>query len=206
MIVFWLATLGALISILVLHAYGNLHQIRNDWSKYRCVPPYIFLAGIVDPDTGISKNFQNCLNLIGKPIVGGMLDAIGSQFSIIGDALGSMVNPLAAMRQMINNMRTFIGSFAASTLGKVSGPTSMFVYYLNKIQDIMRRIAGEGYIAAFFGITMVSFIEGFVSLIVGIIKAFVVAMLIIASMLALFQPQILVAVLAIAASLRAAGV
>jgi hypothetical protein len=135
-----------------------------------------------------------------------MLDAIGSQFSIIGDALGSMVNPLAAMRQMINNMRTFIGSFAASTLGKVSGPTSMFVYYLNKIQDIMRRIAGEGYIAAFFGITMVSFIEGFVSLIVGIIKAFVVAMLIIASMLALFQPQILVAVLAIAASLRAAGV
>jgi uncharacterized membrane protein len=81
----------------------------------------------------------------------------------------------------------------------------MFVYYLNKIQDIMRRVVGEGYIATFFGVTAVSFITGFISLLLGVIKAFVTAMLIIAVILALFQPQILAIVLVIASLLRAAG-
>jgi hypothetical protein len=79
------------------------------------------------------------------------------------------------------------------------------VYYLNKIQDIVRRIFGEGYIAALLGVTFVSFIRGFFSLIIAIIKGFVIAMLIISIILALFQPALLAIVLVIASSLAAAG-
>jgi hypothetical protein len=146
------------------------------------------------------------MNMIGKAVVGQMTDALGSQFSMIADMLKDIANPLALFRKMISTIRKFILSFATSTLGKASAPVGAFVYYLNKIQDLMRRIVGEGYIATFFGITAISFIEGFVSLLVGIIKAFVTAMLIISVILALFQPQILAIVLVIAASLRAAGI
>ena len=66
-------------------------------------------------------------------------------------------------------------------------------------------MVGEGYIAAFIGVTAVSFIEGFVSLCLTIIKGFVYAMLIIAVVLALFQPEILAIVLVLASSLAAAG-
>jgi hypothetical protein len=166
----------------------------------------MLFAGIVQPDIGIGGNFQYCMNAMGKSVVGGMTDALGSQFSLIGDMLQDIANPLALFRAMISTMRKFIVSFASSTLGKASGPVGMFVYYLNKIQDIIRRIVGEGYIATFFGVTAVSFIEGFVSLLLSVIKAFVVAMLIIAIILALFQPQILAIVLVIASLLRAAGV
>jgi hypothetical protein len=134
-----------------------------------------------------------------------MNDAIGSQMSIVGESLSEISNPLALFRQVISTMRNFVVSFASSTLGKASGPVSMFVYYLNKIQDLMRRMVGEGYIAALFGVSVVSFMEGFVSLLLGVIKVFIVAMLIIAIILSLFNLPMLVFVLALGASLIAAG-
>jgi hypothetical protein len=206
MILFWLITVGALLTLFGIHAYGNLRKVEADWSAYRCNPQYMLLAGFVDPENGIGGNFRNCMNLIGKEVVGGMTDALGSQFSMIAEMLSDISNPLALFRSMISTMRKFILSFATSTLGKASAPVGAFVYYLNKIQDLMRRIVGQGYIATFFGVTAVSFIEGFVSLLIGIIKAFVMAMLIISVILALFQPEILAIVLVIAASLRAAGI
>jgi hypothetical protein len=65
---------------------------------------------------------------------------------------------------------------------------------------------GEGYIGIFFGVTAISFIQGFVMLVIGVIKAFVTAMLIISVILALFQPEILAIVLVIASLLAAAGI
>lgn len=205
MILFWVFTGCAIAAVFIVHGTGNLQKIQADWSSYRCNPVYMLLPIFVDVGVDTATNFQNCMNLIGKEVVGGMTDALGSQFSIIADFFENIANPLALFRMMINTLRKFVVSFASSTLGKVSGPMSMFVYYLNKIQDIMRRVVGEGYIATFFGVTAVSFITGFISLLLGVIKAFVIAMLIIAVILALFQPQILAIVLVIASLLRAAG-
>jgi hypothetical protein len=205
MILFWLFTGFAIAAVFIVHGTGNLKKIQADWSSYRCNPVYMTLPLFVDVGVDTSTNFQNCMNLIGKEVVGGMTDALGSQFSIIGTFFENISSPLALFRTMISTMRKFVISFATSTLGKVSGPVSMFVYYLNKIQDIMRRVVGEGYIATFFGVTAVSFITGFVSLLLGVIKAFVIAMLIIAIVLALFQPQILAIVLVISSLLQAAG-
>jgi uncharacterized membrane protein YdfJ with MMPL/SSD domain len=166
---------------------------------------YMPFAGLVDEATGTAGNFQHCMNLMGASVMGNVTDALGSQFSIIADMLESVTNPLSIFRTMLTTIRKFVISFATSTLGKASGPLSMFVYYMNKIQDLFRRMVGEGYIAAFFGLTVVSFIEGFVSLVLAIIKGFVYAMLIIAIILAMFQPEILAIVLVLASSLSAAG-
>jgi len=205
MILFGLITALSILAVVGIHAYFNLRKIEAEWSSYRCNPAYMLFAGVVDPSTGIGGNFQHCMNLMGKSVVGEMTDALGSQFSMIAEMLSDISNPLALFRVMISKIRGFVMSFAISTLGKVSGPMGMFVYFLNKIQDLIRRMVGEGYIAAFFGISAVSFIEGFVSLLLGVIKAFVIAMLIIAVILALFQPQILAIVLVIASSMAAAG-
>jgi hypothetical protein len=206
MILFWLITLGAVVFIFGVNAYGNLKKIEEDWGNYRCDPRYMPFAGMIDPETGTAGNFQHCMNLMGKSVVGGMSDALNSQFSIIADMLKSISDPIAIFRTMITTMRKFIVSFASSTLGKASGPVSMFVYYLNKIQDLIRRIVGEGYIGIFFGVTAISFIQGFVMLVIAVIKGFVIAMLAISVILALFQPEILAIVLVIASLLAAAGI
>uniref|UniRef100_A0A6C0JI67 Uncharacterized protein n=1 Tax=viral metagenome TaxID=1070528 RepID=A0A6C0JI67_9ZZZZ len=205
MILFWTITGLAIAAVFAFNAYGNLRKIQAEWSSYRCNPAYMLTPLFADVGVDTQTNFQNCMNLIGKEVVGGMTDALGSQFAIIGEFFKDITNPLALIRMMMSTIRRFIVSFASSTLGKASGPVSMFVYYLNKIQDIIRRVVGEGYIATFLGVTAVSFITGFVSLLLGVIKAFVIAMLIIAVVLALFQPQILAIVLVIASLLRAAG-
>jgi hypothetical protein len=166
----------------------------------------MLFAGMVDPETGISGNFRNCLNLIGSSVASSMTDGIGSQFSLISGMLKDIANPLALFRQMISNIRKFIMSFASSTLSKASAPVGAFVYILNKINDLLRRMFGQGYVMAYFGMSAVGFMESFISFVLGVIKAFVVAMLIIAVILVLFQPQILAFALVIGASLRAAGV
>lgn len=203
--IFWLYLVGTILVTSWIHLQGNLRKIEANWSLYRCNPAYMPFAAVIDPETGIAGNFQHCMNLFGEPIIGSMTDALGSQFSLIGEMLNDIANPLAIFRKMIVNMRNVIGSFASSTLGKTSGPVSMFVFYLAKIRDLLNRMASQGYIFAMFGATMVSYIEGFVSLLIGIIKTFVIAMLIIAGILALFNPVMFAFVLAVAASLTAAG-
>jgi hypothetical protein len=205
MLVFWTVTTLSVICVLYLHAEANVRKVQADWSKYRCNPAYMLLAGTVDSETGIAGNFQHCLNLIGKNVVGNMTDSLGSQFSIIGDSIVGLANPLSLMRQMTNNIRLFIASFASSTLGKVSGPMSMFVFYLNKIQDIFRRMVGEGYIATFVGVTFISFVESFVKLIISILRGFVIAMLIISTILFLFDFPLWGFIVALAVAMRTAG-
>jgi hypothetical protein len=208
MYIFIAINLIALGSIMYFITEQNIHKIRDDWSAYRCNPLYMPMAFIVQDPGGIKAvgdNFEHCMAMMSSSVVGEMNDGLNSQFSIIGETLQALSNPLTAFRQMFSMMRGFIMSFTTTTVGKISGPLSMFVYYLNKIQDLIRRMVGEGYIAAFIGLTAVSFIEGFVSLCLTIIKGFVYAMLIISVILALFQPEILAIVLVLASSLAAAG-
>ena len=78
---------------------------------------------------------------------------------------------------------------------------SAFAYLMVKIQDLLRKMTGSGYITAFFGLSVVSFIEGFISLFISIIKGFIIAMLIIAVILALFNFPLLALVLYISSLL-----
>jgi hypothetical protein len=202
---FTLLSLGGIMYFLTI---ANIRKIRDEWSTYRCNPLYMPMAFVVEDPGGFSavaENFEHCMAMMSASVVSQINDAANSQFSLIAEALSAITNPLALFRQMFSMMNKFILSFTTTTLGKVSGPLSMFIYYLNKVQDLIRRMVGEGYIAAFFGITIVSAIEAFISLCLTIIKGFVYAMLIISIILALFQPEILAIVLVLASSLAAAG-
>ena len=167
------------ITLLAVAGFGyfmmliNIHFIRDNWSLNRCNPLYMPFVSFIDESEDAATNFRYCMNMLGKNVLTEMTDALGSQFSLIGDILESLTNPMLIFRQVINTMRKVIISFATTTIGKTSGPISSFVYYLNKIQDLFRRMVGEGYIAAFFGITAISFIEGFVSLLIAIIKTLI---------------------------------
>ena len=186
------------------HLYANLNNIRANWSKYRCNPLYMPFAWLVSPEDA-DTNFSRCMSSVGSEIVKDATDVFGSEFSLIEEILSAMANPLSIFRNMLSRIRSMMMSFTNSTLAKASGPVSAFAYVLNKIQDLFRRMSAQGYISAFFGISVVSFIEGFVTLCISIIKGFVIAMLVISIILALFQPELLAVVLVIASLLARAG-
>ena len=186
------------------HLYANLNNIRANWSKYRCNPLYMPFAWIVMPEDA-DANFSKCMSLMGTELVKDATDVFGSEFSLIEEILSAMENPMSIFRVMLAKIRGMMLSFTNSTLSKANGPVSAFAYVLNKIQDLFRRMSAEGYVAAFFGVSVVSFIEGFVTLCISIIKGFVIAMLVISIVLALFQPELLAIVLVIASLLARAG-
>jgi hypothetical protein len=186
------------------HLYANLNNIRANWSKYRCNPLYMPFAWLVSPEDA-DTNFSKCMSSAGTELVKDATDVFGSEFSLIEEILSAMADPLSIFRNMLSRIRSMMMSFTNSTLAKASGPVSAFAYVLNKIQDLFRRMSAQGYISAFFGISVVSFIEGFVTLCISIIKGFVIAMLVISIILALFQPELLAVVLVIASLLARAG-
>jgi hypothetical protein len=102
-------------------------------------------------------------------------------------------------------IRKVILKFAASTFSKIASSSSVFIHFLIKIRDILNRFVGQGYIATYLVYGLMSFMEAFVKLFISIVKTFIIAMLAISFVLALFQPEILVITLVLASIMSSAG-
>jgi hypothetical protein len=198
------ATVVCIILVFGFHIYSNLRQIENNWSEYRCNPLFMPLAWMFSSKKEADENFSKCMASYGSALVADSKDIFGSQFALIEEILESISNPLSIFRKLMSSIRGMMLSFTNKTLGKLNGPVSAFAYVLNKIQDLFRRMAGEGYIATFLGVSVVSFMESFLTLFISIIKGFIFAMMAISFMLALFQPELLVIVLFILSLLAGA--
>lgn len=195
----------ALSVIMVFHASYSIDRIKSNWVEYRCNPFYMPFAGYMQEDVSTTENFQYCLNAIGSEALKLPLDAVNGVLGTVTDSVSEIAGPLDLFRQLFVRIRKFMLSFTSTTLTKVTSSTSVFVFYLAKIRDVLKRFIGQGYIASYLAYVGVSFIESFVTLCITVIKSFIYAMLCIAIILALFQPEILAVVVVIASMLAAAG-
>ena len=195
----------AIFIALIGHASSSLDKVKQDWDTYRCNPMYMPFAGYIREDTDATKNFYQCMNFFGNEVMKGPLDGIASGFNLITLSLKEVIAPLPLFRDMFGRMRGFMFKFASATFSKIASSTSVFIYYLMKIQDMLRRFVGQGYIASYLTYILISFIESFVTLFISILKTFVYVMLAISFVLALFQPQLFVIVLVLASLLAASG-
>jgi hypothetical protein len=195
---------GILFAMLI-HGSNSLENLKLNWNEYRCSPAYIPFAGYIRPDISTTDNFMFCIGSIANEVFKPILDVINSMFADIHSSLGELTKPLNLFRQLFTRIRKFMLGFMDSTFGKITSSTSVFTHYLIKIRDVLRRFAGQGYIAGFLARVGIQFIESFVFLIMGIIKTFVYAMLAISIILALFNPGLLVLMITIASLIGASG-
>ena len=205
MYAFILLPVVALFAMLVLHASYSLDDLRLHWNEYRCHPGYIPFANFVRPDTTVSDNFLHCVGVMGNEIFKPVLDVINSMFADIHSSLGELSGPLPLIRSLFARIRKFMLSFMATTFGKITNSASVLTTYLIKIRDILKRFAGQGYIASFLANVGIDFIVSFVMLCMSIIKTFVYALIAISIILALFQPELLAIAITLAAMIGASG-
>lgn len=205
MIIVIIATLSAILLMGIVHASSSIEKIRLHWNEYRCNPIYMPFAGMIRPDVDSAENFAYCTNAMAGSIFGFILDGLNQLFSTTVGSLGALADPLTAFREIFTKIRMFMLSFASSTFSKAASSTSVFVHYLIKIRDVLKRFVGEGYIGAFLVNSIVDFIWSFVTLFISILKTFVFAMLAIAIILALFQPELLVVAVVLASMIAASG-
>lgn len=190
---------------LIAHASESQDKIRMDWNQYRCNPMYMPFAGLIRDDTTTSQNFYQCMNLFGNEVLKVPLDSLGSMFSLVTSGITELIKPLPLFRALFGRIRKFMLSFGATTFSKIASSSSVFIHYLIKIRDMMKRFVGQGYIASYLTYLLISFIESFVILFISILKTFVGIMLALSIILALFQPELLAIVLVLASLLAAAG-
>ena len=195
----------ALFIMLTIHASFSVNKIKKNWEEYRCHPFYIPFANMMDPKVSVSDNFTHCIDRMGTEVFKMLLDPLNALFGQVGSSLKEFVNPLKLFRELFSRIRKFMMSFAASTFSKIGSSTSVFVHYLIKIRDVLKRFVGEGYIAAFLVNAIADFIMAFVYLCISIIKTFVYALLAISIFLALFQPEMLAVAITLASLLAASG-
>ena len=189
----------------VIHASESVEKIRLHWNEYRCNPIYMPFAGHINPDVDTAQNFIYCTNQIAGEIFKYSLDGINQLLGNFTSSLGEFIQPLKLFRSLFSRIRGFMFSFMATSMSKAASSTSIFVHYLIKIRDILARFVGQGYILSYFTYTIFSFMEGFIVLFITILKTFVIVMLAISFVLALFQPELLAVTLALASALAAAG-
>jgi hypothetical protein len=204
----WLFFLAPVITILlmgIVHGSESLEKIRLHWNEYRCNPIYMPFAGVVRPDIGTQENFQHCMNMFGQSIFKYVLDVINMMLKDVVSGVEEVGKPLPLMRQLMTRMRGMLLSFGAQTFGKITNSMGSLSYILLKIRDVLERFAGQGYISAFLAQTGMSFLYGFVMLVMNLIKIFVYALLAISFILALFQPEMLVLAIVLASSIAASG-
>jgi hypothetical protein len=205
MLVIIAATIVSILAMCMVHASGSIEKIRLHWSEYRCNPIYMPFAGSIRPDVDTAENFSYCINAMAGQIFGFLIDGINQLFSTTLGSLGELANPLTAFRSVFSKIRGGMLSFTASTVSKAAGSTSVFVHYLIKIRDVLKRFVGEGYIGAFLVNVLLDFIWSFVTLFISILKTFVFALLAISFILALFQPELLVVAIVLASMIGASG-
>jgi hypothetical protein len=205
MLVIIVATLLSILAMCIVHASGSLEKIRLHWNEYRCNPIYMPFAGSIRPDVDSAQNFSYCINAMAGQIFKFLIDGINQLFATTIGSLGELAAPLTDFRAMFSKIRGGMLSFTATTVSKAASSTSVFVHYLIKIRDVLKRFVGEGYIGAFLVNVIVDFIWSFVTLFISILKSFVFALLAISIILALFQPELLVVAIVLASMIGASG-
>jgi len=189
----------------VIHASESIDKVKRNWNEYRCNPLYIPFAGVIRPDIGVEENFQHCMNMFGQSIFSFAIDSVMFLLKDLVSGIGELGSALPGFRDLLSKMRKSMLSFAAQTFGKITNSVGSITFILNKIQDILKRFAGEGYISIFLANTMIDSVMSFVTLCISIIKSFVYALLAMSFILALFQPELLVFAIVIASLLGSSG-
>lgn len=205
MYVFFGLPILILFAMLAIHASESLEKMKLHWNEYRCNPIYMPFAGSIRPDVTTQENFLFCINQFSHEIFKVSLDGVHSMLGTVTGSLGEFVKPLSTFRSIFSMIRNVILKFTASTFSKIASSSSVFVHYLIKIRDVLERFVGQGYLSSYLVYVLFSFMEAFVKLFISIVKAFVIAMLAISFVLALFQPELLAITLVLASILASSG-
>ena len=121
---FLFVNLGFIALVAVMMYSKSAVEIRENWPKYRCNPPYWVFS------TDLSADFTYCIQNTQTSMMGYMLQPLTQLTSSLATMGGSLGKSLNSARQMISNMRGFVATIIQSIFG-------VFLNLLVEFQKIM---------------------------------------------------------------------
>jgi len=130
LLIIFIFTIGFSICVLL----GKITEVKQNWSKYRCDPSIMPLAGFVGPDgTDTVTNFSHCLANSTGDLMGQFmapLKATSGMTNILG---GSIMNSLQSVRKM-GDFSNFMSGFMMNHM------LTIFLTMMTRFQIIMMKI------------------------------------------------------------------
>jgi len=122
--------------IAIMIYFRSALDIKENWPKYRCNPPYwIFSENISEDFTYCVQNTQlNMMGFLTQPL-NYMIDALVS----IGNGFGQNINNI---RQVISNVRGFISNIVENIFGVFLNLIIQFQKMIISIKDMIGKMLG----------------------------------------------------------------
>lgn len=205
LVIFGLAPLVVLWIMSYERILNHVDEVKDNWTAHRCNPLYMPFASLIQPEVGNLDNFNHCIAGMGKHVLKAPLDTIQHVLQGFSSLMQSVLDRLQVFRDLRRKLTGVMLSVVTMALGKMTGLVSILTGNMQKILDIIRRMIGSGTVAALFGYTLFAFVKATWNTAITILRAFVIAMLAISVVLAMFNPILLAITIAIAALFASAG-
>lgn len=183
-------------------AFAKREEIRNNWSKYRSDPLYMFAAPFFkphdDPRSGFAfatDTFSEAVQDILTRVFSTFVDPILQIFSVFTGALDQTVGSLFVMRGMLdklyNGFRQMVDVFARRYAGVLHQLRMTFT----RLQDAMGKTFGVAISSVYAGLStiysMLSFMDLLMKIVITVLVVLVVMIVLLFFVLWPFIPLIL---------------
>lgn len=137
-IVVTFVTITAIIAGFYAYGMSNLHEIKQNWVKYRCNPIYMPLARAVGSD--IMTNFTSCTMQSVQSYAGFVMDPVFNLFKDFQEVFAYILNSMQFIRQkMAGTVDAFL-AIVSSVFGKLQNTLSTTASLFGRIRTIINRI------------------------------------------------------------------
>lgn len=177
--------------ILYANVRQNINEIKENWTKYRCHPAYMPFVSMFTDDVSTTDNFKFCTNAFASELLGRATDPVYQMFDMFVGVFKTFLDDIQHFLKYLASMDTFIFSFVNGIFGKIQNTFGVFLQQLGTLRDILNRITGSAYYAAFIAQTFIDFVMSSFNLMMSLVKAVAIMILALGIILMFFYPIIL---------------
>ena len=133
---FLYVNLGFIFLVVAMMYFKSAQEIRENWPKYRCNPPYWIFS------EDINKDFTYCVQNTQMNLMGYMMQPFSSLISSLTTVGGEFSENLNGIRTMVSVIRDFITSIVENIFGVFLNLVIEFQRMMLSIKDMMGKTIG----------------------------------------------------------------
>lgn len=140
-----LIILSLIFTITYLYIKYNYQYIKDNWSKYKCVPYYSPFAGFIQPVKGENKfvtgmkNVNKCLWVFSKRYFSLLIKPVTYILSIITNLLNKINKTLDTFREQLIVIRKMLIQIVKEVMERLENLLLIFLHTFFKLRDTVKK-------------------------------------------------------------------
>jgi|TARA_A100001015_G_C14953782_1_gene697876 hypothetical protein len=134
----FLIIVGMAILIVLSTVVYNLQDVKKNWTKYRCNPSYMWLAGYVGKD--ITSNFSDCIGQMQKNAMPKFTNPLHANNILLNSTISGISESVNNVRKLQGNLRPSFASNILNIQGILNNIVIVFQKFIITFRDILSRI------------------------------------------------------------------